>query len=349
MAQTEGIIQSVTRAWRLLNETGFMDISRGLNTEGYQRNVREAVRELREAARSLTRQDNQAAYGELDSSQRDQLWKSILAAQAPDTGIYIISRLGVRFPDMADHVRSADRAMSRRANGFPVVVLHSMTDRIIAAAPSLQSAIEREAARQGDPMPRRITTEEAELYQRIVLRAIRHSRSEAISHRNAGDAALEAFAESFLPAHTPQDILQDQFEGAGLAATLGERADGAGLIISLLRAVSSAADAHYRATNPEARLRHWIHQGCLAETHNSEQGALDLMRRLQDIKRRMDAWLQWLQRHQDHPAYVPPSGRLDPAPTASLRPALRGGVSNRAGPVQGPVEGAVDRGPQGLA
>ena len=34
--------------------------------------------------------------------------------------------------------------------------------------------------------------------------------------------------------------------------------------------------------------------------------------RLQDIKRRMNAWLEWLERHQDHPSYVPPSGRLDP-------------------------------------
>jgi len=83
MTDITGIRQSVSRAWRLLNETGFLDMSRGLNAESYQLNVREAVRELREAARSLVHPDNLGAYGELSASLRLTLWKSILRARAP--------------------------------------------------------------------------------------------------------------------------------------------------------------------------------------------------------------------------------------------------------------------------
>lgn len=358
MTDLAGIRQSVSRASQLLNSTGFMDISRGLQTAAYQRNVREAVRELGEAAQSLVRQDNRAAYGQMNDGLRQMLWQSILMARAPATGAFVISRLGAQYPGMPDHLREADRILSSHANGFPVRVLHRMMSTILDAAPTQRTGVEQEAARQGDPMPRRITTAEAELYQRIVLRAIEQSRREEFSHRNAGDAALEAFGESFLPPlpwEDPRGFAQDQGEGM-LAETLSrggetavrESANRIGAVVSMVRAISSAADAHYRANHPEYRLNYWIHQGCLAESGGSPAAGTRLGERLQDIRRRMNAWLEWLQRHQEHPSYVPPYGRIDAAPRASAD-STQNGADNRSGPVQGPVRGPAQRGSMGLA
>jgi hypothetical protein len=256
MAEIAGIRQSVTRAWSLLNQTGFMDMSRGLNTEAFQHNVNKAVRELREAASSLVREGNRGAYGELNDSLRETLWKSILRARAPATGVFIISHLGVQYRTMSDHVREADRALAGLANGFPVRELHRMTSEILNASPDQTTAVEQEAARQGDPAPRGITRQEAELYQRIMLRAMQLSSREVSSHRNAGDAAISAFGESLLPAHTFDDILSDQAEGRSLTIALGEQgAERAGLILTAFRAVSAAAGAYRRMENAEVRLR----------------------------------------------------------------------------------------------
>lgn len=359
MTDISGIRQSVTRAWHLLNETGFLDMSRGLNTEAFQHNTQEAVRELREAAHSLVQPDNRGAYGALNATLRLMLWKSILRARAPATGEYIISNIGGQYPDIAQDVREADAIMSRLSNGFPVWQLHRITARILDSAPNRQTALEQEAARQGDPIPSGITTAEAALYQRIVLRAIQQSRRESISHRNAGEAALEAFGQSFLPALPTSAgglhaIGQDQIEGS-LAAAVSrggetaarESANRIGAIVSVLRAVTDAADAHYRATHPDYRLNYWIHQGCLAECGGNGNAAVTMMENLQNIRQRANAWLEWLQRHTDHPSYVPPSGRLDPSPTASLT--HQSGSLMRTGPVQGSVRGPTSLGPTGLA
>lgn len=348
MAQTRGIVQSVQRAWRLMQQTGLFDASRGLYTEAWQRNVREAVRELREAARALVRGDNLDAYGELPENLRLELWRAILAARAPATGEFIISRLGGRYRAMSDDVRAADRAMASRANGFPVSVLHAMTARILGASPDRATVVEQEAARQGDPPPRDITQPEAELYTRIVSRAITRSNAEANSHRNAGDAALGAFGQSLLPGATPDAWLQNRAEGDGLGLMFGERAQSAGLVLSMFRAVRDGVDAHQRHTDAEYRLQHWIRQGCLAESNNDSRQAEQLFRQLKNIKDRMDAWLRWLNRHPDHPSYVPPHGTIEAAPTASLD-ASRAGAGNRTGPVRGSVRGPFEPGPNGLA
>lgn len=360
MTDIAGIQQSVSRAWQLLNQTGFMDMSRGLYTEAYQRNVSEAMRELREASRSLVADGNRGAYGELNSNMRVMLWKSILRARAPATGIFIISRLGAQYRGMAEDVRTADNLMSSLANGFPVRELHHMTSRILNASPDPRTALEQEAARSGDPMPPGISTQEAELYQRIMLRAIQQSSREASAYRNAGEAAFDAFGQSFLPplpdsADGMRAFGQDQVEGAlasavsrGGETVARESAQSIGAIVSLIRAISDAADAHYRANNPEYRLNHWVHQGCLAESGGNGPAAVSLMERLQNIRQRMNAWLEWLQRHQDHPSYVPPSGRLDPAPTASLSP-NPSGTANRTGSVMGSMRGPSGRSSIGLA
>jgi hypothetical protein len=358
MTELAGIRQSVSRASQLLNATGFMDISRGLQTDAYQRNVRAAVRELREAARSLVQENNHRAYRGLSDHEQQMLWQSILLARAPATGAFIISRLGSRYPQMADHVREADRTLSSHANGFPVRELHRMRSSILDAAPTTQTVIEQNAEREGDPMPPGINRPEAELYQRIVLRAIQRSRLEAVSNRNPGEAALDAFSASFLPAlpwENPEAFGQDQAEGRfaeiisrGGETAVRESANRIGAMVSLFRAIHDAADAHYRASHPDYRLSHWVHQGCLAETGNDSAAAERLGRRLQDIRQRMNAWLAWLERHPDHPSYVPPYGRIDAAPRASVE-STRNGSDNRTGPVQGSVRGAADRGSLGLA
>jgi len=234
-----------------------------------------------------------------------------------------------------------------------------MTSSILDAAPDRRTALEQEAARGGDPMPPGITTAEAELYQRIVLRAIQQSRREESSHRNAGDAALDAFGQSFLPALPNSSdgihgIAQDQVEGhladavsRGGETAVRESANRIGAIVSVIRALTDAADAHYRATHPEYRLNYWIHQGCLEERNGNAQGAAQLMQNLQDIRQRMNDWLEWLERHQDHPSYVPPSGRLDPAPRASLT-THRSGAASHNGPVQGSERGPANRGTLGF-
>ena len=360
MAEIAGIRQSVTRAWQLLNQTGFMDMSRGLHTEAFQRNVEEAVRELREAANSLVREGNRGAYGELSGSLRQSLWKSILRARAPATGVFIISRLGGQYRAMSDDVREADRSLAGLANGFPVRELHRMASEILNASPDQRTAVEQEAARGGDPMPRPISAQEATLYQRIMLRAIDQSRREASSYRNAGEAAFDAFGQSFLPA-LPLDsdgirgMGQDQVEGAlasavsrGGETVARESANSIGAIVSLIRAVTDAADAHYRANHPEYRLNHWVHQGCLSECGGNGAAASRMMEQLQNIRQRMDDWLQWLQRHQDHPSYVPPGGRWEARPTASAE-SVRSGASNRTGSVQGSVRAPANRGSLGLA
>jgi hypothetical protein len=348
MANIAGIVQSITRAWHLLGETGFLDMSRGLNTDGWQQNIREAVRELREAASSLVAQHNRDAYGELESGVRLMLWKSILRARAPATGEFIISRLGGRYRNMTDDVRAAERELAGRANGFPTRQLHQMTSIILNASPDEATAVEQEAARQGDPMPRGITPQEAALYQRILLRAMQQSNREVSSHRNAGDAAIDAFGESLIPAHALDDILMDQAEGRGLGAVLGEAGgEQAGLILNLFRAISSAADAHHRQENAQYRLNYWVRQTCLAESRNNSGAAAQLERQLLDIKRRMDEWLSWLQRHQDHPSYVPPGGRWEASPLASAE-SLRSGAANWTGPVSGSVRGPSSRGPVGM-
>jgi len=348
MAEIAGIRQSVNRAWQLLNETGFLDMSRGLNTEVYQHKVHEAVRELREAASSLVRQGNRDAYGEINDDLRLKLWKSILRARATPTGEFIISHLGAQYRSMSDHVRQADREMAGLANGFPVRELHRMTTLILNASPDQQTAVEQEAARQGDPAPQAVTRQEAELYQRIVLRAMQHSTREVNSHRNAGDAAIEAFGESLIPAHTFDDILQDQAEGQSMTIALGEAgAERAGLILTALRAVSAAAGAHRRMENAEVRLNYWVHEVCMAESGNDPNGAARLERQVRDIYRRMNAWLEWLQRHQDHPSYVPPGGSWEARPTASAE-SLRSGAASGTGSIRGSVRAPANRGPLGL-
>jgi len=349
MAEISGIRQSVNRAWQLLSETGFLDMSRGLHTEAYQNNVREAVRELREAARSLVSEGNRDAYREINNSLRMTLWKSILRARATPTGEFIISRLGAQYRRMSDDVRQADRELSGLANGFPVRELHRMTNIILNASPDQRTSIEQEAARQGDPAPQAVTRQEAELYQRIMLRAMQQSTREVNSHRNAGDAAIEAFGESLIPAHTFDDILSDQGEGQALTVALGERgAERAGLILTAFRAVSAAAGAYRRMENAEARLNYWVHEVCMAESSNDPNAASRLERQVRDIYRRMNAWLAWLQRHQDHPSFVPEGGRWEARPTASAE-SVRSGAANRSGSVQGSVRAPANRGPLGLA
>ena len=360
MTDTNGIIQSANRAWRLLNTTGLFDMSRGLYTEAYQRNLREAVRELREAARSLVRPNNLDAYGELDESNRLTLWKSIMRARAPATGEYIYSRLGLRHREIPEDIREARRLLSSQSNGFPGRELMFIMTLILNAAPDARTILEQQAARDGDPMPPGITTAEAELYQRIMLAAIANSSREASRYRNAGEAAMETFGQTLLPA-LPTDpngmraFGQDQVEGAlatavsrGSETAVRESAQSIGAIVSLIRAVTDAADAHYRMNNPEYRLNHWVHQGCLAETGNNGNAAVQMIGQLQNIRERMDAWLQWLERHHDHPSYVPPGGRWEAAPTASLDTS-RTGAANHSGPVRGAVRGAANRGSTGLA
>lgn len=348
MARTQGIVQSAGRAWRLLQDTGFMDASRGLETEAWQRNLREAGRELREAAASLTAADNRDAYGELRRVQRMNLWCAILAARETAVGIRIISTLGIRYPMMADHVSEAERRLAPRANGFPVRLLRRMAARIRNASPDPATVIEQRAAEQGDPPPREVSLQEAQLYQRIMLAAMRASDREASSYRNAGDAALGAFGASLLPPSDLSGMAQNYAEEQALDYAFGARANGIGAILSALRAVSDGVDAHRRATDDEYRLQHWVHQVCLRESNNDAAQALLLFQRLQDILERMNAWLQWVERHQDHPAYVPPGGEWRADPRASLGN-TRGGSANRSGPVQGSVRGPYDRSPYDMA
>ncbi len=347
MARTDGIIQSANRAWRLLQATGFMDISRGLDTESWQRNVAEAGRELGEAASSLVASDNRDAYHELSHDQRITLWKAILAARQTRIGIRIISELGFRYRRMQDDVSEAERELASRANGFPVRELRAIGARIRAASPDPATVVERAAAEAGDPAPRGVTNEEAQLYQRVMLRAMQLSDREIAGVRNPGEAALGAFGASLLPPSDASGFAQNYAEDQAVGAAFGARANVIGVIISALRAVFDGAEAYRRATDDEHRLNYWIGQVCLQESHNNPDAALRLRRNLQDILERMNAWLAWLQRHTDHPSYDPPGGTIRADPTASLD-LTRPGSGNRTGPVMGSVRGPYDRQPYGL-
>ncbi|MEM1411489.1 MAG: hypothetical protein AAGH19_03945 [Pseudomonadota bacterium] len=348
MARTAGIIQSINAAWRLVQETGFMDVNRGLNTESWQRNLNGAARELNEAADSLTARDNRDAYGELNNEQRMALWSAILASEQPAIGVRIISALGVRYSNIPQDLGAAESALSSRANGFPVRHLRTMAQRIRNAAPDRASVVERRAAEAGDPPPREVTRDEAELYQRIMLRAMQLSEREASSYRNAGDAALGAFGASLMPPNSVESWAQGEVEGRSLSILFGERANTAGLVFSALRAVNDGLDAHRRLRDDEYRLQHWVREVCLRESDGSAQQGLALFQRLQDILERLNGWLEWLDRHRDHPAYNPPGGVIRAAPTASLQGGASG-AGRRSGPVHGSIRGPSQRGPSGMA
>ena len=351
MADLNGIRQSVNHAWVLLNRTGFMDSSRGMNTEYWQRNKRNAIRELHEAKRALVRSNNLDAYGEISSRLRQLLWQSILAAASPQIGVLIISTLGGRFRDMAEHVRLADDVMSRAHKGFSNPILHRYTAIILNACPTQETIVEQAAARSGDPMPSMISAEDGELYNRIILRAITLSNREQRSHRNAGEAALEAFAGSFLPSLSPADWTSDEIQGRGLTIALGERvADRAGAVISIVSTINNAINAHSRQNNREASINHWVFQVCITESHNDRVVAQTLRRRLHRISQQMNTWLEWLERHHEHPLYVPPGGVIEASPRASLNSQeyTRPGSINRSGPVRGSIRSAGVRGITGL-
>lgn len=355
MAELAGIRQSIDRAWRLLSETGFMDMAMEMYTDAYRSRVHAAVTELREAVRALVRRNNRDAYGEMSAARRITLWKAILRARAPTTGIYLMGQLGARYPGMTAELETATNDLARLPAVGTTAELRRMSQRIREAMPGRRNAVEEEAARQGDPMPRGITSEEAALYQRIVFRAMRRSERESHSYRNAGDAAIGAFGESFLPAmpgQNTQGFVQDQVEGRFTEMAVGaQRANAVGATVSLIRGVLSAIDAHGRATNSTYRLNYWIHQGCLEESGGDASAAMQLGRQLQTIRQRMNAWLAWLERHQDHPSFVPPSGRIDAAPTASNDRGTnsRSPAGNRRWPVQSSLHTAAVRGPEGLA
>jgi len=352
MTDISGIRRSVNYAWTLLNRTGVMDSSRAMHTEYWRRNKSGAVRELRQSARALVRRNNQDAYGELSSALQQTLWKSILASQTPAIGRYIMSRLGGQYRDMADHLRTADSTMSSRSNGFSVHVLHRITARILDANPTQEVIVEQQAARDGDPMPRMISAEEGELYNRIILRAITLSNRERSSNRNAGEAALGAFAGTFLPSVSPTDRAISHIQDKGLVVIMGETAASrAGSLFSIVSTIRTTLNAHTRQNDREASINHWIDEVCLTESRGDSVAAMALRRRLHRISQALNAWLAWLERHQDHPSYVPPGGVIEEAPHASLRTPHhnRPGSNSRRGSVRGSVRSHGIRGTTGLA
>lgn len=351
MTDVSYIARSVNRAWRLLNDIDvFMVVHRGLNNEIWQRNVEVATHCLSEAANNLLLSVNRDAYGELTGLDQQRLWESILDSRNTQLGVRIISQLGRRYQEMSRHVREADRVQSRCPNGFPVAELHRITSRILNASPSSDTSVEQAAAREGDPIPR-VSSEEALLYQRIVLHAIRRSNRERHSYRNTGEAVFEAFSRSFLPALGAQDILEGQVQGRVRNAILGSISESTGLVLSVVSAVRDASGAYYRQTDSEYRLNYWVYQGCLAECNNNADAAGVLQRRLINILQRMDALLEWLERHHNHSSYVSPSGEIRAAPRASvIMPGhTRTGINNCNGAVQGVVRGPANQSPLGTA
>lgn len=275
MAETEGIKQSVQAAWQLLEHTGAFNGSRFWHTEAWQHSVREAVRELREAAQSLVRSDNTAAYGELTTPTRFLLWASILLARAPATGVFIASRLGPIHADLRDDVRDAHLRISRRSrgtNGFSNSVLTAMARRIFNSVPPLDT-IEARAERAGDPMPPSVSASDGQLFNRVTTWALRRATSENNRYPNRGEAVMGAFSQSMLPPASSSAFVQEYMEGAGMDLALGEASGGAGLALSVARGLSDSIELYRRLHNNEYQLNYWMHQKCLQECNDNPVAA----------------------------------------------------------------------------
>lgn len=337
MAGLAGITQSVNRAHRLMQDTGFMDVSRALSTEAWDRNIREARRELNEAADTLAGRDGSRLYSQMSGQLRQTLWRATLLAsinlgeEGSERFDYAIGRRIMRSTGasasssaQAD-LNTATNFLASQATGFPTSVLRCASRTFHESAPTEGVEIERRARLAGDPIPMRPAPQDTIQYMRITLSAL--TRAHAIERsweaQNPGIVAFAAMAaasfgvpagDTYLVEYTTGkvDYGRDSFLGAvgvgGLMKKTGR-----------LQIPQTGIETYARLTNSQDRMRHCIQAAALAASNNELARANLLIRKMETTEQQMDTWLQWVDRHRDHPAYVPPGGVVRSSAQSAVR------------------------------
>lgn len=362
MAGLEGITQSVNRAHRLMQDTGFMDASRALSTEAWDRNISEARRELNEAADTLAGRDGSQLYLQMSSELRQSLWRATLLSsinlgeEGSERFDYAIGRRIMRSTGasasssaQAD-LNAATNFLASQAKGFPTSVLRVASRAFHESAPTEGAEIERRARLAGDPIPIRPAPQDTIQYMRITLNAL--TRAHAIERsweaQNPGITAFVAMAAAFFGVPTGDPSGQAVVEYAASQATSGLDIPGsrvsssgtveriklrygrsdlvgstpsAGLMkaIGYLQIAQTGIQTYARLTNPQERMRQCIQAAALAASNNELARANVLIRKLETTEQQMNMWMQWVNRHRDHPAYVPPGGVVRSSAQSAVR------------------------------
>jgi len=325
--------QSVTRADRLLADTGFMDSARALGTEGWAVNMREARRELSEVADLIARRTGRSLYERMGRDLRHLLWRSILLSSynpsaAPEdqfdtaTGLRIMRALGETAPMAQEDLDHCVSELAGRSTGFPVAILRRLALGYRESATTLATLVERRARERGDPAPPRTTAAEAQEYCEVLLPAIRRARAIDFTweaqHPEMATFAAVAAAIFGVPTDMSgeglvgdvrgrtssmiQDAVADATHTAGPLAWMGR-----------LDAARTGFETYGRLTDPRERLRQCVREVATARCRGNEGQAMALVERLRRTEAQMNAWLAWLDRHRDHPDWVPAGGTIGPA------------------------------------
>jgi hypothetical protein len=328
MATLAGISQSVNRANRLMDDTGFMDSNRGMSNAAWDRNIAQARRELAEVADALAGRGGLGLYRQMTGELRRRMWRALLLSSCnagePEgrqidltTGRRIMRSLGAEASAAVATLTQVTDSLASRPNGFPVRVLRTMSRQFREAAPGTAAEIERRARVAGDPMPIPPPASSTREYMLVALDAIRRARAieRSWDAQNPRVATFVAVAATVFGVPTEQDAASlSEFASGRASSDLedlvqeGAHIDGVMTWVGRIDAARVGVETHGRLTDPRERMRQCLQEAALEQSGGEWGTALALLDRMRTTEQRMNAWLAWLARHRDHPAYVPPGG-----------------------------------------